>query len=61
LLYLDGKCVLDVPDVFPKIDNHAKGNYHKYGCYGSFEAEHRTAGAEWRNVRHFQGGQPPPP
>jgi hypothetical protein len=59
LLYLDGKRVRDVPDVFPRIHNNAKGNYHKYGCYGSFEAEHRTAGAEWRNVHHFQGGHAP--
>lgn len=59
MLYLDGKRVLDVPDVFPRINNNAKGNYHKYGCYGSFEGGYRTAGAEWRNVRHFQGGHAP--
>ncbi len=59
LLYLDGKLVLDKPDIYPRIANNPKGNYHKYGCYGSFESEHQSAAAHWRAVRHFQGGKAP--
>jgi hypothetical protein len=32
--------------------------YHKYGCYGSLRTP--SAKVEWRNVKHFRDGRPPP-
>jgi MYXO-CTERM domain-containing protein len=34
------------------------GWYHKYGCYGSLRTG--SAKVEWRNVKHFRDGEPPP-
>jgi MYXO-CTERM domain-containing protein len=34
------------------------GWYHKYGCYGTLRTP--TAKVEWRNVKHFRDGSPPP-
>jgi hypothetical protein len=35
------------------------GWYHKYGCYGTLRTG--SAKVEWRNVKHFRDGTPPPP
>lgn len=58
LVFLDDQPVLDVPDTYKDLIN-TTGNYHKYGCYGSFEAEFTEARAQWRDVRHFRGGRAP--
>ncbi|HEY0968269.1 MAG TPA: hypothetical protein VGD88_12835 [Opitutaceae bacterium] len=58
LVFLDDQPVLDVPDTYKDIIN-ATGNYHKYGCYGSFESTFTEARAQWRDVRHFRGGRAP--
>jgi hypothetical protein len=34
------------------------GWYHKYGCYGTLRTG--SAKVEWRNVKHFRDGTPPP-
>jgi hypothetical protein len=59
LVFLNRKKVLEEDDNFPKIINNEAGNYHKYGCYGSFELEFTTAKTSWRHVRHFRGGKAP--
>lgn len=59
LVYLDKEKVLDEADAFPTIINNDAGNYHKYGCYGSFESHFTSAGASWRHVRHFRDGKAP--
>ncbi len=58
LVYLDDRMVLDIPDTYKEIINQS-GNYHKYGCYGSFEAAFTEAKTRWRKVRHFRGGTAP--
>jgi len=58
LVYLDDRKVLDIPDTYKEIINQS-GNYHKYGCYGSFEAAFTEAKTRWRKVRHFRGGTAP--
>jgi hypothetical protein len=59
LVFVDGKQVAAAPDTFPRIINHDGGNYHKYGCYGSFQPGFIQAGSTWRNARHFQDGSAP--
>jgi hypothetical protein len=59
LVFIDGKAVAQAPDSFARILNHDGGNYHKYGCYGSFQPGFTQAGCTWRRVRHFKDGHPP--
>jgi hypothetical protein len=57
LVFVDGKQVADAADIFARIINNDAGNYHKYGCYGSFQPGFSQAGCTWRNVRHFKDGR----
>jgi hypothetical protein len=55
--YVDGK-LLATGDG-EAVNAGTDGWYHKYGCYGTLRTG--SAKVEWRNVKHFRDGTPPPP
>jgi MYXO-CTERM domain-containing protein len=54
--YIDGRLVAMGDG--EAVNAGTDGWYHKYGCYGTLRTG--SAKVEWRNVKHFRDGTPPP-